>query len=219
MPGSADPRILELDRGMPWQEPVFSHGLDVLYAVYPVPGGNWMIGAMPPERNSFAQRLPLPAAWAGLQDEALRAASGIEDAVFVHAKRFVASARSRAGAMAMAQAAIRFSLRKPKPTDDNPASISCGTDTGVTFPDLSGPQPTDRPGRTDEAAHRWRQGQLNLTHYPPQAPPSAPATLPHPRRSLRRNPGSLRRCCGHRGMGTARGSGCRGGGARRRCPA
>ena len=103
---SADPRILELDRGMPWQEPVFAHGLDVLYAVYPVAGGNWMVGAMPPERHSFAQRLPLPAAWAGLQDAALVAASGIEDAVFVHAKRFVAAARSRAGAMAIATAAI-----------------------------------------------------------------------------------------------------------------
>ncbi len=121
---SADPRILELDRGMPWQEPVFSHGLDVLYAVYPVPGGNWMVGAMPPERQSFAQRLPLPAAWAGLQDEALVAASGIEDAVFVHAKRFVASARSRAGAMAMATAAIQALHREAMPADDAPNSDS-----------------------------------------------------------------------------------------------
>ena len=114
---SADPRILELDRSMPWQEAVFSHGLDVLYAVYPVPGGNWMVGAMPPERHSFAQRLPLPAAWAGLQDEALVTASGIEDAVFVHAKRFVASARSRAGAMAMAGAAIQSSMDRRDPED------------------------------------------------------------------------------------------------------
>ena len=105
---SADPRILELDRGAPWQEPVFAHGLDVLYAVYPAAGGTWMVGAMPPERHSFAQRLPLPASWAGLQDEALVAASGIEDAVFVHAKRFVGAAKSRAGAMAMANAAVAF---------------------------------------------------------------------------------------------------------------
>ena len=115
---SADPRILVLDRGMPWQETVFSHGLDVLYAVYPVPGGNWMIGAMPPERHSFAQRLPLPATWAGLQDDALVVASGIEDAVFCHAKRFVASARSRGGAMAMASAAIQSSLGDARPSDD-----------------------------------------------------------------------------------------------------
>ena len=129
---SADPRILELDRGMPWQEPVFSHGLDVLYAIYPVPGGNWMIGAMPPERKSFAQRLPLPAAWAGLQDEALRAASGIEDAVFVHAKRFVGSARSRAGAIAMAKAAIQLSLHELNSADNVSASGSCGAEVPVT---------------------------------------------------------------------------------------
>lgn len=126
---SADPRILELDRNMPWQGPVFSHGLDVLYAVYPVPGGNWMVGAMPPEPQSFAQRLPLPAAWAGLQDEALIEASGIADAVFVHAKRFVASARSRAGAMAMATAAIQGS--EPRPTSDRTVE-GCSAGTGMT---------------------------------------------------------------------------------------
>ena len=103
---SADPRILELDRKMPWQGPVFEHRLPVIYAVYPVPGGNWMVDAMPPEPNSFAQRLPLPAAWAGLQGADLVAASRMEDAVFVHAKQFVGAARSREGAMAMAKKAI-----------------------------------------------------------------------------------------------------------------
>ena len=34
---SADPRILELDRKLPWEGPVHAHGLPVLYAVYPVP--------------------------------------------------------------------------------------------------------------------------------------------------------------------------------------
>ena len=131
---SADPKILELDRGMPWQEPVFTHGLDVLYAVYPVPGGNWMVGAMPPERNSFAQRLPLPAVWAGLQDEALVAASGIEDAVFVHAKQFVGSARSRAGAMNMATAAIQLSLCEPKQSDDLFALRGRGSGGGRASP-------------------------------------------------------------------------------------
>ena len=43
--------------------------------------------------------------------------SGIEDAVFVHAKRFVASARSRAGAMAMAVAAIQSSMGRRDPED------------------------------------------------------------------------------------------------------
>jgi uncharacterized UPF0160 family protein len=103
---SADPRVLELGRKLPWEGPAFAHGLPVLYAVYPVPNGNWMVDAMPPEPGSFAQRLPLPEAWAGLRDAELAAASGVPDAVFVHARRFVAAARSREGAMAMARKAI-----------------------------------------------------------------------------------------------------------------
>jgi uncharacterized UPF0160 family protein len=103
---SADPRILELDGKMPWENPVFAHGLPVLYAVYPVPNGNWMVDSMPPEPGSFAQRLPLPEAWAGLRDADLAAVSGVSDAVFTHARRFVAAARSRQGAMEMARKAI-----------------------------------------------------------------------------------------------------------------
>lgn len=103
---SADPRVLELDRKMPWEEPVFSHGLPVLYAVYPVANGNWMVNAMPPAPGDFGQRLPLPETWAGLRDEDLAAVSGVPDAVFVHNRRFVGAARSRAGAMEMARRAL-----------------------------------------------------------------------------------------------------------------
>ncbi len=103
---SADPRILELSRGMPWKAAVFAHALPVLFAVYPVSNGNWMVDTMPPEPGSFAQRLPLPEAWAGLQSEALAEACGVPDAVFVHLRRFVAAARSRTGAVAMASKAI-----------------------------------------------------------------------------------------------------------------
>ena len=103
---SADPRVLELDRKLPWEQPAFARGLPVLYAVYPVPNGNWMVDAMPVEPGSFEQRLPLPEAWAGLRDAELADASGVPDAVFVHVRHFVGAARSREGAMAMARKAI-----------------------------------------------------------------------------------------------------------------
>lgn len=103
---SADPRVLELDRGMPWKSAVFSHALPVIYAVYPASNGNWMVDTMPPEPGSFDQRLPLPEAWAGLQDQALADASGVADAVFTHVRRFVGAARTRAGAVAMARKAL-----------------------------------------------------------------------------------------------------------------
>lgn len=102
----SDPRILCLDRGMPWKGAVFSHNLPVLFAVSPASNGNWMVDAMPPEPGSFDQRLPLPAAWAGLEGAALAEQSGVPDAVFVHLRRFVGAARSREGAQAMAGRAI-----------------------------------------------------------------------------------------------------------------
>ncbi len=103
---SADPRILELPGKLPWEEAVHAAGLPVLYAVYPVPNGNWMVDAMPVSPNAFEQRHPLPDAWAGLRDAELAAATGVADAVFVHLRRFVGAARSREGALAMARAAL-----------------------------------------------------------------------------------------------------------------
>jgi uncharacterized UPF0160 family protein len=97
-----NPSILVLDRGMPWKNAVFTHDLPVMFTVSPASNGNWMVDTMPPEPGSFAQRMPLPEAWAGLQEAELAAASGVPDAVFVHVRRFVGAARSRAGAVALA---------------------------------------------------------------------------------------------------------------------
>lgn len=102
----ADPRILVLERGMPWKNVVFSQDLPVLFTVSPASNGNWMVDAVPPEPGSFAQRLPLPESWAGLQNEALAAQTGVADAVFVHLRRFVAAAKSREGALALARLAL-----------------------------------------------------------------------------------------------------------------
>jgi uncharacterized UPF0160 family protein len=102
----ADTRILVLDRGMPWKNAVFSHDLPVIYGVSPAANGNWMVDAMPPEPGSFAQRHPLPESWAGLEGAELAAASGVSDAVFVHVRRFVGAAGSRAGAIEMARRAL-----------------------------------------------------------------------------------------------------------------
>ena len=101
-----DPRLLVLDTGMPWKNAVFSHDLPVLFTVSPASNGNWMIDTMPPEPGSFEQRLPLPASWAGLQAEDLAQETGVADAVFVHVRRFVGSAKSRAGAIELARKAL-----------------------------------------------------------------------------------------------------------------
>lgn len=106
---SPDPRILVLAQGMPWKRAVFSHHLPVAFAVYPASNGNWMVDSMPPEEGSFEQRIPLPASWAGLTEADLAGVSGVADAVFTHLRRFVGAAKTRAGAIAMAQKAIALS--------------------------------------------------------------------------------------------------------------
>jgi len=103
-----DPRILVLEQGMPWKNTVFAHDLPVAFCVSPASNGNWMIDTMPPEKDSFAQRVPLPEAWAGLEAQALAEASGVSDAVFVHVRRFVGAARSRDGALVMARRALEI---------------------------------------------------------------------------------------------------------------
>jgi uncharacterized UPF0160 family protein len=102
-----DPRILVLDRGMPWKNVVFNHALPVLFSVSPASNGNWMLDTLPVEPGAFTPRLALPEAWAGLEATALAAQTGVADAVFAHLRRFVAAARSKEGAIELARRALQ----------------------------------------------------------------------------------------------------------------
>lgn len=99
----ADKHVLVLETGMPWKSAAFKHELPILFCISPASNGNWMIDTMPPEPGSFGQRMPFPEAWAGLQGEDLAQACGVAEAVFVHVRRFVGAAKTREGAIAMAQ--------------------------------------------------------------------------------------------------------------------
>lgn len=57
-------------------------------------------------QDDFVPRCPLPEAWAGLRDEALALVSGVEDAIFCHRARFIASALSLEGAQKMVALAL-----------------------------------------------------------------------------------------------------------------
>jgi len=111
-----DPRIIVLDRRLPWEDAVFDLGLDrALYVVRPA-GDSWTCSAIPPARGSFDQRLPLPDSWAGLRDDPFAAATGVSDATFCHPARFVCGARSRQGAVLLAKLAagpLRAGGRQP----------------------------------------------------------------------------------------------------------
>lgn len=101
-------RVLELPMGMPFRSVVVSEGADhLLFVVHPRDGGDWTLGGIRLEEDGFALRADLPAAWAGLTDEALEAVTGVKGARFCHNGRFIAVADSREAALELAGLAVR----------------------------------------------------------------------------------------------------------------
>ena len=100
-------RVLELPMGMPFRPAVIKAGADhLLFVVTPRDGGDWTIGTIRAHDDGFEVRADLPAAWAGLTDADLEAASGVPGAKFCHKGRFIAAAGSRDAALAMAAIAV-----------------------------------------------------------------------------------------------------------------
>ncbi|HEV7345259.1 MAG TPA: MYG1 family protein [Devosia sp.] len=99
-------RVLELPMGRPFRPAVEKAGADhLLFVVHPREK-DWCLTTIRRSDEGFEVRADLPAAWAGLTDAALEAACGVPGASFCHNGRFVAAARTRAAALAMAEIAV-----------------------------------------------------------------------------------------------------------------
>jgi len=99
-------RILELPMGMPFRPAIVKAGADhLLFVVHPR-DTDWCLTTIRRGDDGFAVRADLPASWAGLTGSALEAASGIAGASFCHNGRFVAAAKTREAALAMAERAV-----------------------------------------------------------------------------------------------------------------
>ncbi len=100
-------RILELPTGMPFRPAIIKAGADhLLFVVHPR-DKDWCLTTIRRADEGFEVRADLPAAWAGLTDRDLEAACGVEGASFCHNGRFIAAARTREAALAMAELAVR----------------------------------------------------------------------------------------------------------------
>ncbi|MDQ6928730.1 MAG: MYG1 family protein [Actinomycetota bacterium] len=102
---ATDPRVVELPVNAPWKQVLVPEAADALFVIYPKRQG-FGLHAVPRELGSFDNRRDLPAAWGGLEGADLIAATGVDDALFCHAKRFLVVARSRAGIEQLAQLAL-----------------------------------------------------------------------------------------------------------------
>jgi uncharacterized UPF0160 family protein len=102
---AADPRIVELPVNAPWKQVLVPATAEAQFVIYPKRQG-FGLEAVPRELGTFENRRDLPAEWAGLEGDALVAVTGVEDAVFCHAKRFLVVARSHAGVTRLAELAL-----------------------------------------------------------------------------------------------------------------
>lgn len=66
----------------------------------------WRILANRINMDSFMSRKPFPASWGGIEGQTLVKISGIKDAIFCHKSLFLAGAKSKEGALKMAQKAL-----------------------------------------------------------------------------------------------------------------
>jgi uncharacterized UPF0160 family protein len=100
-----DPRVIELPVNAPWKQVLVPEAPEALFVIYPKRQG-FGLESVPRELGSFANRRCLPEAWAGLELDDLAAVTGVEDAVFCHARRFLAVSRSHAGIERLVELAL-----------------------------------------------------------------------------------------------------------------
>lgn len=96
-------RTLFFEAYVRWKPAYFALGgasHDSAFVLFPASdGASWRVVAIPPEEGSFAQKVSLPAPWAGLTDGELEAVTGIPGSIFCHKNRFIAVFATREGAL------------------------------------------------------------------------------------------------------------------------
>lgn len=103
---SKDKRLIILNEGYPWHG-ALSELPEPLFVVYPRSDGSWGVRAVTKEGSFFENKKDLPKEWAGRQGEELQKITGVSDAVFAHNKQFLAVAKSKEGALKLAELALQ----------------------------------------------------------------------------------------------------------------
>ncbi len=103
---AADKRIVDIGTEYPgWYEVMARHP-EPLFVIYQRTDGKWSVKAVRQIPAEFAVRKSLPDTWKGLRDQEFATVTGVLDAVFCHNEGFIAVARTKEGAWALAQSAV-----------------------------------------------------------------------------------------------------------------
>ncbi len=102
-----DKRIIVLDKKYPYEE-ILNNFSEPLYVVFQRQDENkfWEVEAVRDNFKSFINRKNFPQAWAGKRDEEIVQITGVSDAIFCHRGLFMAIARTREGAIKLAELAL-----------------------------------------------------------------------------------------------------------------
>lgn len=102
---SSDKTVIDIKQEYPgWYEVMASYP-EPLYVVYERSDGSWSAKAVRTNPVEFTARKAFPESWAGLKDQELQIITGVADALFCHNGRFIAVAKTRDGALTLAQKA------------------------------------------------------------------------------------------------------------------
>lgn len=101
-------RLVILPHFVPWVR-ILQKRDDVDFVIFPQNGQHFLQCVPPKDGETTEQRVPLPKEWAdvGQDREALKRVTGVEDAVFCHANRWICAADSMAGAIGLHRAATK----------------------------------------------------------------------------------------------------------------
>jgi uncharacterized UPF0160 family protein len=97
-------KIITLDDNYPWNESIQNY-TEPLYVVFPK-ANTWRVECVRKQKYSFETRKNFPASWAGLRDEELQKVTGVPGALFCHRGLFLVVAKSKEGAIKLAQIAV-----------------------------------------------------------------------------------------------------------------
>lgn len=105
---SLDKRVVVIDKPKVSRYEIYEALQDFAEPLFVVYGDNedWGVVAMRKEINSFKNRKDLPKSWAGLRDQELKKITGVSDSIFCHRNLFLAVAKTKEGAIKLAQIAV-----------------------------------------------------------------------------------------------------------------
>jgi uncharacterized UPF0160 family protein len=100
-------KIIILDENYPYEN-VLDNFSEPFFVVYPRSNKtSWGVKAVRNDPKSFKNRKNFPMSWAGLRDEELAKITGVKDAVFCHKALFMAVAKTKNGAIKLAELALK----------------------------------------------------------------------------------------------------------------